>query len=459
MSALMQLDISEQCDIDAEQSVLGSVMIDHEVLADVAEVIKTNDFFREGHRLIFEAFESLAQRGEPIDTITVLAELRSNNADQTIGGASYLIALLDAVPTSVNAVHYAKIVRDKSIRRALRDRARDILEACHDQDRDVESIIEQVSSIPHGLEYRDSSPFVPIGQCAYDAYTQSTDGLENNVRMLGIESGFDELDVITDGWQAGELIVAAGRPGSGKSVFMLNCAVHAAAVQNKKAALFSLEMGPRQTTNRVLSAKTSLSGRRLRKGWIDPDDWIVYDRAVQDLSNVPLYLSTSFDMTPRKIKSEALWLRRHVGLDIIFIDYLQLLDQEGDRATQNRVQEISKYTRFLKNLAGELQVPIVLLSQLSREVEKRENKRPMLSDLRDSGSIEQDADIVIFLYRESYYKTAAQKQLDGEDAIDECEVIVAKNREGRTDMVRLAFQGNYARFTPVPGNGMGGTGF
>lgn len=425
--------------IEAEQSVLGSLLIDPNAIIAVASFLRPEDFYRETHRDIFAAMLALHERREPVDLLTVCDELERRQQLAAVGGAAYLTSLINMVPTSIHVEHYGRIVERTAVLRRLIDAAGKIAALAYQESGEVEQIIDQAESILFEVsERRVTQALVPIGEVLGRYFDRIEYLHEHQGELIGLPTGFVDLDKILNGLQKSDLIVVAGRPGMGKTSFGLALARHAALRHNAVVAIFTMEMSASQLVQRLISSETGIDSQRLRLGRIQDSEWEIFVRASGTLAESKIFVDDTPSPTPMEIRTKARRLAAEHPIDLIIIDYLQLMQAGGVRA-ENRVQEISYISRALKGLARELDVPVVALSQLSRAVESRQDKHPILSDLRESGSIEQDADVVIFLYRDEMYNPDTELQ-------NIAEVIVAKHRNGPTGTVTLRFRKELVRF-------------
>lgn len=443
--------------LEAEQSTLGSMMIDNTALEKGIEILKPEDFYREAHQLIFEVLLSLAERNEPVDIVTVQEGLRNLNRLDKVGGTEYLMSLLDAVPTASNIEYYAKIVEEKSILRRLIDATTQISGWCYGQVDDADALVDQSEQLIFKVsQKRMGDYFTPLSSLAHDVFEKIEQQYDQKLEVSGLSTGFGKLDKITSGLQASDFIIVAGRPSMGKTSFALDIARHVAVNEKKPVAIFSLEMSKEQLTMRLLCSQSKVDAQRLRSGNIKNDEWTRLADGVGKLYDAPIFIDDNTSVTGLQMRAKCRRLKAEHGLSLVVVDYLQLMS--GSKRTENRVQEIGEIARSLKGLARELDVPVIAASQLSRSVEQRVDKRPMLMDLRESGSIEAEADVVIFLYRDAYYK---QKELimdnegnqinpmsrQSEGVIDNtAEIIIGKQRNGPTGMIKLAFIPEYACF-------------
>lgn len=428
-------------DINAEQSVLGSVLLDSDLIGDVLDVISYDEeFYHESHKEIFRTIKRLFSEGKTVDMITVSDELGKNQLLQVVGGFEYLAELTDVGTLISNVVGHAKIVHEKYMLRRLIRSSTEIVDKGYDS-HDVESLIEEAeSSIFEISQNRDKKGFQNISDILQVTYEKIVQLHEDPNALTGIPSGFDALDGMTNGLQRSDLILIAARPSMGKTAFALNLCQHAAVKEKKSVAIFSLEMAADQLVQRLLSAQSLVSIGDIRTGQIEDDDWFKLARSSAQLGEAKIFIDDTPGITVAEIRSKARRLKMNHGLDLIMIDYLQLMSGGGKQ--ENRQQEISTISRSLKSIAREMNCPVIALSQLSRASELRADHRPILSDLRESGAIEQDADLVMFLYRDEYYNPeTVDEKLKGIG-----EVIIAKQRNGETGKVYLAWLGKYTKF-------------
>lgn len=428
-------------DINAEQSVLGSLLLDSDLIGDVLDIIGTEDeFYHEAHKEIFRTIRRLFSEGHTVDLITVSDELTKNQLLQAVGGFEYLTELSDVGTLISNVSNHAKIVHEKYMLRRLIRASTEIVEKGYDS-HDVEALIEQAeSSIFEIAQNRDKKGFQIISEILQETYEKIVRLHEDPNALTGIPSGFDALDEKTNGLQRSDLILIAARPSMGKTAFALNLCQHAAVKEKKSVAIFSLEMAADQLVQRLLSAQSLVSIGDIRTGQIEDDDWFKLARSSAQLGEAKIFIDDTPGITVAEIRSKCRRLKMNQGLDMIMIDYLQLMS--GGGKSENRQQEISTISRSLKGIAREMNCPVIALSQLSRASELRADHRPILSDLRESGAIEQDADLVMFLYRDEYYNPeTVDEKLKGIG-----EVIIAKQRNGETGKVYLAWLGKYTKF-------------
>ena len=426
-------------DVEAEQAVLGSMLTDKDAVISAIEVLKEEDFYRTDNRSIYEAIINLYNRAEPIDIITVKAELESLGKFEQIGGLEYLASLPDKVPTTANAMKYIKIVEEKSTLRNLIKTANEIIELGYDPTEDVSDIMEGAEKkIFNIMQNNDKKSYSPIKDILVDSFTQLEELYNRKQHITGVPSGFTELDYKTAGFHGSDLVLIAARPAMGKSAFALNIATNAAVRGNVPVVIFSLEMSKEQMVNRILCSEAMVDSNKVRTGKLEEDDWTKLAGSIGPLSDAEIYIDDTPGISVMEIRAKCRKLKLEKNIGMVVIDYLQLV-QGSNKRNGSREQEISEISRSLKILAKELNVPVIALSQLSRAVEQRPDHRPMLSDLRESGAIEQDADIVIFLYRDDYYNKDSEKK-------DIAEVIIAKHRGGSLGTVELLWLGSYTKF-------------
>lgn len=426
-------------DLEAEQAVIGSMLTDKDAVVSSIEVLKEQDFYREDNRFIYVAILNLYNRAEPIDIITVKSELESMGKLEQVGGLEYLAELPEKVPTTANAIKYIKIVEEKSILRNLIKTANEIIELGYDPTEDVEDIMESAEKkIFNIMQDKNQKGYTPIKDVLVESFTQLEELYNRKQHITGVPTGFSELDYKTAGFHGSDLILIAARPAMGKSAFALNIATNAAIKSNVPVAIFSLEMSKEQMVNRILCSEAMVDSNKVRTGKLEEDDWVKLAGAIGPLSESEIYIDDTPGISVMEIRAKCRKLKLEKNIGMVVIDYLQLV-QGSNKRSGSREQEISEISRSLKILAKEIDVPVVALSQLSRAVEQRPDHRPMLSDLRESGAIEQDADIVMFLYRDDYYNQESEKK-------DIAEVIIAKHRGGSTGTVDLLWLGSYTKF-------------
>lgn len=424
--------------VESEQSILGSILLDKEAIITVTETIQPEDFYKEAHKIIYECMVKLNNKNEPIDLITLTEELRKQGHLEDVGGISYITSLSTIVPTTSNVKYYSDIVKEKSVLRKLIKVSNDILNLGYDSSTKVEDILEKAEKQIFDISQEKSSEdFQSINSVLMDTYDMIERLYTNKEEITGITSGFEDLNKKINGLQRTDLILIAARPAMGKTAFSLNLVQNAALKGNASVAVFSLEMSKEQLVQRMLSAQSHVELKKIKNGNLDENDWPRIIDAMSVLSNANIYIDDTPGIKISELRSKCRKLKIEKGLDLILIDYLQLM--EGDNNNESRQQEISKISRSLKIIAKELNCPVVALSQLSRAPEQRSDHRPMLSDLRESGAIEQDADIVMFLYRDEYYHPDSERKNIGE-------VIIAKNRHGETGSVELVWLGEIQKF-------------
>ncbi len=426
-------------DVEAEQAILGCMLTDKDSVISAIEVLKEDDFYREDNRAIYAAMLSLYGRAEPIDIITVKAELVENGKFDQVGGLEYLALLPEKVPTTTNVEKYIKIVEEKSLLRNLIKTANDMIAAGYDQTEDVEDIMNVAEKkIFDIMQNKNSKGYTPIKDVLVGTFAELERLYNQKGYVTGVETGFTDLDYKTAGFHKSDLIIIAARPAMGKSAFAINIATHAAVNNNVPVVIFNLEMSKEQVANRILCSEAMVDSNKIRIGKIDDNEWIKLANASGRLADAPIYIDDTPGISIMEIRARCRKLKLEKNIGLIVIDYLQLVQGSGKK-NSSREQEISEISRSLKILAKELEVPVIALSQLSRSAEKRDDKRPMLADLRESGAIEQDADIVMFLYRDDYYNQDSESK-------NIAEVILAKHRGGSTGTVQLLWMGNYTKF-------------
>lgn len=445
---------------EAERAVLGGIFLNADTLPDAQEYVTADDFYKKAHRLLFQAMTDLQDNGTAIDTVTVSDYLDNHNNLDDIGGVGYITDLVAATPIASNVVYYAKIVQQKSTLRKLISTAQNIASRSYTEQDDVEGLVEDAErQIMDVSENRNQASFKQIKDVLNQAMAQIDQLYQNDQAITGLPTGFRDLDKITTGLHEDEMIILAARPAVGKTAFALNIAQNVGTKTDKSVAIFSLEMGAEQLVNRMLCSEGSIDANHLRTGQLNEEEWQNLIIAMGSLSKAKIYMDDTPGIRMAEIRAKCRRLAREQGdLGLIIIDYLQLIEGSGQ---ENRQQEVSAVSRQLKKLAKELHVPVIALSQLSRGVEQRQDKRPVLSDIRESGSIEQDADIVAFLYRDDYYRDAEGDEDDddqggnddGDDNVGEVEVIIEKNRSGPRGTVKLLFVKSYNKFTNIAYNG------
>lgn len=424
--------------VEAEQAVLGAMMLDHNAVIAAMEKLTPNDFYREVHRTIFEAMEHLHHENKEIDVITLPEELRRMKKFDDVGGIEYILSLPNLVVTAANIEYHAKIVAEKALARNLITTCTDLTAAAYDGEKKPEDLLDDAErKILQLSENKNRGDFSPVGAVVEETLDKITKLYENKAGLTGLPTGFRDLDRMTSGLQPSDLILVAARPSMGKTAFTLNIAQNVGVRQHKTVAFFSLEMSQEQLVQRILCQISHIDSQKLRTGQLNSDEeWTRLTDACDKLYQAPIYIDDTPGISVAEMRSKARRLKSEHGLDLIVVDYLQLMQ---GRNAESRQQEISEISRSLKALARELKVPLIALSQLSRSVESRQDKRPMLSDLRESGALEQDADIVSFLYREDYYDKETENQ-------HITEVILAKHRNGPVGSIKLYFKGEYTLF-------------
>ena len=423
---------------EAEEAVVGAVFINPEVYYDVAQFLSADDFYIHRHKWIWEAFTSLHEQRIPVDLLTVSDELERRGQLSEIGGPAYLTALVNQVPSSLNAESYGHIVEGYSIRRKMINAANQIASIAYNEKTSVDDVMnESEKAVFNVSERRLKHDLVPIKKVASEFYDRIDDLAKRPDDIVGVPTGFIDLDKMLTGLQPSDLLIIAGRPGQGKTGFLLSIAKNAGLTHKKHVAIFSLEMSNEQVVQRLISQETGIESQRMRTGKLDDHEWPLFTHAIEVFSDTHIFLDDTPAITPLQLRTKCRRLHMEFGLDLIIIDYLQLMG--GDTRNDNRVQEVSYISRNLKVLARELNVPVLAAAQLSRAVEQRTDKRPALSDLRESGSLEQDADIVMFIYRPDQYEKDTVKQ-------NVAEIIIAKHRNGPVGSVELVFRGAQAKF-------------
>lgn len=425
-------------DVEAEQAILGCMLTDRDSVLSAMEVLKVDDFYREDNKAIYDAMLSLYSRAEPIDIITVKSELVQNGKFDQVGGLEYLAMLPEKVPTTTNVEKYINIVEEKSTLRNLIKTANDIIAAGYDQTEEVENIVNIAEKkIFDILQDKNSKGSTSIKEILVGTFAELEKLYNQKGIVTGVETGFAGLDAITAGLHGSDLIILAARPAMGKSALAINIATHAA-LNNVPVVIFNLEMSKEQVVNRILCSEAMVDSNKIRTGKIDDNEWIKLANTSGRLADAPIYVDDTPGISIMEIRARCRKLKLEKNIGMVVIDYLQLV-QGSAKKNSSREQEISEISRSLKILAKELDVPVIALSQLSRGAEKRDDKRPMLADLRESGAIEQDADIVMFLYRDDYYNQDSEKK-------NIAELILAKHRAGSTGTVELLWMGNYTKF-------------
>jgi replicative DNA helicase len=432
-------------DLAAEQSVLGGMLLSKDAIADVVEILRSADFYKPAHALVFDTVLDLYGRGEPADPVTVVAALADQAELSRVGGAPYVHTLISLVPTAANAAYYARIVAERAILRRLVEAGTRVVQlgygAAAGGGRDVDDVVDMAQQAVYEVtERRTSEDYTVLEELLQPAMDEIESIGSMGGAMSGVPTGFVDLDRLTNGLHPGQLVIVAARPGLGKSTFGLDVARSASIKHHLTAAIFSLEMSKIEITMRLLSAEARVPLHHIRSGQLSEDDWTKLARRMGEVSEAPLFIDDSPNMTMMEIRAKARRLKQRNDLRLVVIDYLQLMT--GGKRVESRQQEVAELSRGLKLLAKELDVPVIAASQLNRGPEQRTDKRPQLSDLRESGSIEQDADMVLLLHREDYYEKESPRA-------GEADFILAKHRNGPTDTVTVAFQGHFSRFVDM----------
>jgi len=427
--------------IEAEQSVLGAMMLSKDAMADVVEVVRASDFYRPAHEIIFETATKLYNAGDPVDALTVGAELQKTGNLARVGGAEYLHTLIAMVPSAASAGYYARLVREQAILRRLVEAGTRIANLGYDADgAEVDDVVDSAQAEIFAVtERRNSEDYLPIGEIMERTLNEIDVASSRDGTLLGVPTGFRQLDELTGGLQAGQMIVIAARPAIGKSTLGLDIARAASIHHNITSVIFSLEMSREEITKRMLSAESGVKLTRLTKGPMGPNDWERLAHTAARVSKAPLFIDDSPNMSLMEIRAKCRRLKQQHNLGLVVVDYLQLMS--SGKKVESRQQEVSEFSRALKLLAKEIEVPVIAISQLNRGPEQRQEKRPMLSDMRESGAIEQDADIVILLHRDDVYHR--------DNRPGEADFIVAKHRSGPTDTIAVAFKRDYAHFADM----------
>lgn len=430
--------------LEAEMSVLGVAFLDDKLISKIVEEVNEDMFYDDRNKKLFQAIKSLHEQSIAIDVTTVSDELDKTKNFSAVGGIEYLTEVIDSVATAANLDYYINIIKEKAIVRNLINTATDIVTEAYEEEDNVTSLLDTAEkNILDVVRARQTSEFVPISEALRSAQEQLEYLAQNKSTISGLETGFIDLDKATSGLHEGEMIVIAARPGMGKTAFALNIATHAAMTTKKAIAIFNLEMSKEQLVNRMLSALGGIEGKKLQNGQMMQTDWKKYNEAMSQLADTNMYIEDNAGITSSDIRAKCRRLAsKPEGLGLVIIDYLQLLTLGGKRP-DSRQQEVSDISRSIKTMAMELKVPVIALAQLSRNAEKRENNEPMLADLRESGSIEQDADIVMFINRKDYYK--AKEQL-GKNDNAETDIIIAKHRKGGTGKFTVLFEPTMMNF-------------
>ena len=428
-------------DLEAEQSVLGGMLLSKDAIADVVEVVRGSDFYKPAHETIYDAVLDLYGRGEPADAVTVAAELTKRSEMGRIGGAPYLHTLISSVPTAANAGYYARIVAERAIMRRLVEAGTRITQMGYADTGEVDEVVDRAQAEIYAVtERRTSEDYVPLSEIMEGTLDEIEAIGSRGGSMVGVPTGFTDLDSLTNGLHPGQLIVVAARPGLGKSTVALDFARSASIRHGLTSVIFSLEMTRNEITMRLLSAEARVGLHHMRTGSLSDDDWTKLARKMSEVASAPLFIDDSPNMTMMEIRAKCRRLKQRHDLKLVVVDYLQLMS--SGKRVESRQQEVAEFSRALKLLAKELELPVVALSQLNRGPEQRTDKKPMLSDLRESGSIEQDSDLVMLLHREDAYERESPRA-------GEADFIIAKHRNGPTATVTVAFQGHYSRFVDM----------
>ncbi len=443
--------------LEAEVSVLGAAMLSRTASGEALEILDSGDFYRNAHRTVFEAIQTLFAQGEPVDTVTITDWLARRDRLDEVGGAAALLDLTVAVPTAANAAHYAGIVREKALLRRLIDAGTSVARLGYEATEDAATVIDKAESLVYEVSQTGSvNEYSQLKELLNESFEQIEQLAERGSEVTGLPTGFDDLDRITAGLQPQNLIIIAARPAMGKSSLCLNLSQFVSVEARRPSIIFSLEMSKMEIVNRLLSSEAKIDSSKLRTGRLEDTDWRKLGDALGKLSEAPLFIDDTPSISLMEIRAKCRRLKQRHGLDLVIVDYLQLM--QSHRRVDSRQQEVAEISRGLKMLAKELDVPVIALSQLSRQPESRTDKRPMLADLRESGSIEQDADIVGFIYRDEVYDDESPDR-------GIAELIIAKHRNGRTGVVRLAFLDHLTKFANLargtsgaPGAGSGGPG-
>lgn len=433
----LHLDKLPPQNLDAEQSVLGAILIDNNALPRTLEILDPEDFYKLSHRKIFQAMTGLFDKNEPIDLITLTDQLKKDDELEAIGGIAYLSLIVNMVPTAANVKYHSHIVREKALLRGLLRSTNEIASKVYEDNLDAEDLVDYAErSIFKISDKRVKASFVSLKEVIRDSFEMIEHLYDKKETVTGVPSGFRDLDDLTTGFQKGDLIVVGGRPSMGKTAFALNIAQHVGLELKEPVAIFSLEMAKEQLAIRMLCAEAMVNSNSIRKGFIKKEDWHKLTSAASNLTGAPIFIDDSSGITVLELRAKARRLKMEYGLSLVIVDYLQLMRGKG--SFERREQEISDISRSLKALAKELSVPVLAVSQLNRSVEQRRPPKPILADLRESGAIEQDADVILFLYRDEVYNREAKK--------GHSEVIIAKQRNGPTGTVDLAFMASCTRF-------------
>ncbi len=440
-STFAAFDRTPPQDLEAEQSVLGGMLLSKDAIADVVEALRGGDFYKPAHQTIYEAILDLYGRGEPADAITLSSELTKRGELGRVGGAPYLHTLISSVPTAANAGYYARIVSERAILRRLVEAGTRITQMGYADTGEIDEVVDRAQAEIYAVtERRTSEDYIPLAEIMEGTLDEIEAIGSRGGTMVGVPTGFTDLDGLTNGLHPGQLVVVAARPGLGKSTLALDFARAASIKGGLTSVIFSLEMTRNEITMRLLSAEARVGLHHMRTGSLGDDDWTKLARKMSEVASAPLFIDDSPNMTMMEIRAKCRRLKQRHDLKLVVVDYLQLMS--SGKRVESRQQEVAEFSRALKLLAKELEVPVVALSQLNRGPEQRTDKKPMLSDLRESGSIEQDSDMVILLHREDAYERESPRA-------GEADFIVAKHRNGPTATITVAFQGHYSRFVDM----------
>jgi replicative DNA helicase len=432
-------------DVTAEQGVLGGMLLSKDAIADVVEILRVSDFYRPAHATVYEVATELYSKGEPADTVSVAAELHRQGSLDRIGGAPYLHTLIESVPTAANAGYYAKIVAEKAVRRRLVEAGMRVTQLGYNESADAEDAVDRAQAEVFAVtERRTGDDYLPLESLINPTLEELESIANHGGGLTGVSTGFADLDAKTNGLHGGQLVVVAARPAMGKSTLALDFARHASIKNGQTSAVFSLEMSRIEIVMRLLSAEARVHLQNMRAGKMTDDDWARLAQRIGEVTSAPLFIDDSPNLTMMELRAKCRRLKQRNDLKLVVVDYLQLMTPS--KRLDSRQQEVSDMSRSLKLLAKEINVPVVALSQLNRAAENRGDKKPQLSDLRESGAIEQDADLVILLHREDVYEPESARA-------GEADFIIAKQRNGPTGTVTVAFQGHYSRFVDMRRDG------
>ncbi|HHY82231.1 MAG TPA: replicative DNA helicase [Clostridiales bacterium] len=444
MESVLQMQRIPPHSLEAEQSVLGSMLLDKEAVAAASEVLRSEDFYSEAHQEIYDAIMDIFDRGTPVDLVTLAEALRQRGTLEAVGGGTYISDLSLTVPSTANVGYYIRIVEEKSILRKLISASNEIIKESFEASEDLDMIIDHAEKKIFDIsQKKNSRSFESIKTILLETYSKIEELAKNKGKIVGVPTGFRDFDLRTSGLNPSDFILIAARPSMGKTSFAINIAQNAAVRYNVPVAIFSLEMSKDQLVQRMLSSEANIELQKIRTGDLSEEDWVKLVHAAGPLSQAPIFIDDTPGVSVTEVRSKARRMKMEHGIGLIVIDYLQLMSGRGK--AESRQQEVSEISRSLKALARELSVPVVALSQLSRGPESRQDHRPMLSDLRESGAIEQDADLVVFLYRDEYYNPDTEKK-------NIAEAIIAKQRNGPTGTVELVWLGQYTKFVSYEKN-------